>query len=285
MLALFGSETQQGEILMNLKRTWLVMLALLVVGGGVMGADAEEADQDSVGADAKQSFEKKWFWILGTTNYHVKLDESEDDIDLQINTLLGTLMPGLDEPTTFKDWSDDWRVWDIWAGFGRDIHAKSSWSVYAGGGQGTIENNDFALLLGLIPIDTDIDFTRRSYFAGTSVSYYPWGRPVKPKGTQKGSGMVRHLKAARPVFEMNAGYNRQVRIANVKLNGPIFGRKLLGIRQKDKFDLLWASPRAAMEIPLTENDSLTFMTGYTFFHDHSEEYNSFLLQAFVRHRF
>ena len=218
------------------------------------------------------------FWFIGTSNYHLRLRESESKVDRELNGLVGSLLPGWKEPTTFKDWSDDFKIWDLWIGYGRDISRKWSWSIYAGGGAGTIENNHTYSML-FLPVEVDADFTRRSLLAGSSVSFYPWGKPEK-----EGSGLKHMLRATRPMAEMNAGYTHQTVIGNVTLGLPILD-DVLHIKDEQKHHLFWASPRLGVEMPLTERDSLNVLGGYLFFHDHADEFNGFLLEFFVRHRF
>jgi hypothetical protein len=258
-------------------------LLFFSLSGQAQQKELQTAGSAGAVGEAPATFQKQWFFVLGTSNYRVRLEESEDQIDNQINRLLGSVLPSWDKPTTFKDWSDNGRIWDLWAGFGRDICARSSWAVYAGGGQGTIPNEGWYYPVG-IPLKIDVDFTRRSLFAGASVSYYPLGRPTKPEGVQKGHGVIRAFKAGRPVVECNVGTCKQTVIGDVRITNPIVGR-LLRIRQDDEYDLLFMSPRLSFEAPVTRKDSVTFMTGYTFFNDHETEFNSSLFQIFWRRRF
>ena len=195
-----------------------------------------------------------------------------------LNNTLGNLLPRWERPTTFKDWCDDWRVWDLWGGYGRDINAYSSWTIYTGGGIGTIPNGKRYFPLG-IPLRIDADFTRKSFLLGSSISYYPWGRPVKSE-----PGLVASLKAARPMAEFNVGYTYQISIGDVKASLPLAGN-LLHIKDEKRYHLFWISPRIGMEVPLTAKDSLNVLAGYTVMHQHGPEYNGALLEFFVRHRF
>ena len=73
--------------------------------------------------------EKDWFWGIGATNYHPEFKESERLIDKEINEPLGNMFPDWKKPETFKDWSDDYKIWDLWLMLGRDINEKSSWFI------------------------------------------------------------------------------------------------------------------------------------------------------------
>jgi len=237
----------------------------------VTGADqclvdtADQEDRDS-------------FWFIGTSNYHLLLHESEAQIDREIDRPFSLLMPDWKRPTTFKDWSDNCILWDIWGGYGRVLSDKFSWAIYGGGGAGTIPNDRRYYPL-FIPIKMSIDFTRISLMTGTSISYYPFGRPEFREG-----GLAANLAATRPMTEMNIGYNHQISIADVTLRTPLLG-KFAHIQDKNKYDLFWTSPRIGIETPLSETTTFNICTGYLFFHEHADEFDGFLTEFFVRHRF
>ncbi len=219
-----------------------------------------------------------WFWFAGTSNYHNKLKTSERRVDRQINDTFGLLFPRWRRVTTFQDWRDQWLIWDFFAGVGRDINESLSWTVYVNGGQGTIRNRDRYGLLAL-PVETKIYFTRQSYGAGASLRWWPVGRPEK---TEK--GLWGSLSAVRPVMEMNAGYNHQTAVAEGRVWTPLSG-DALRIRQKDSYDLLWASPRAGVEVPLSGRHSFNLLGGYLFFNNEQDDLNGIILEMFVSGRF
>lgn len=237
------------------------------------GVDAY-AQEDAESSD----FEKKSFWFVGTSNYHLRLKESEGEIDTLLNGALALLFPRWDKPTTFKDWSEDWRIWDLWIGYGRDINAKSSWSVYGGGGAGTVSNTERYFPLG-IPLKLDVDFARRSILLGSSLSYYPFGKPEKT-----GRGFKESLKGARPQGELNVTYSHQTRIGDVSAALPLIG-SVIHYKDEKKDRLINFSPRLGIEVPVTKDDSINILGGYLFFTRHADEYNGFLLEIFARHRF
>jgi hypothetical protein len=218
------------------------------------------------------------YWFAGTSNYHLLLHESEQRITKQMDRPFGLLFPDWKRPTTFRNWSDDFMLWDLWGGYGLDISKKLCWSIYGGGGAGEVPNGRTYYPLGL-PVKFKADFMRVSLMAGTSVTWYPFGKPEKVPG-----GLLQDLKSARPMAEMNIGYTHQISIGDVKLSLPIVGR-VVRVRQSDQYDLLWASPRLGVEMPLTKTNSLNILGGYLFMDKHSTEYNGALLEFFIRHRF
>lgn len=218
------------------------------------------------------------FWFLGTSNYHVKLEASEAKIDRMLNRPGRLLFRNWDEPDTFKDWSDEGRIWDIWGGVGVELSKHVSWAVYWGGGFGTVKNRDHYRVLG-IPVGVRAEFTRRSFFLGNSFSFYPWGRPER-----KGPGLKGSLLGARPATELNFGANYQYSLGDVSFTLPRLGR-LLHVEDQEEFYLLFFSPRLGLEFPIDERTTFNLIGGYTFFHDASDDFNSMLIEFFVRRRF
>lgn len=260
--------------------TW-VLLALAFSAHAQTPAEETAPDKQRVETAeerAEAPYEREWFWFICTTNYHLDLKESESQIERQINRGLGLLFPRWDNPTTFKDWGDDFYLWDLSGGFGRDISPKFSWAVYAGGGMGTVPNEKEYMPLGL-PLKLNVDFTRRSVFTGAGFTWYPIGKPEKT-----GRGFWRSLRDTKPQFEMNLGYNYQVSIADVRVRLPFIGR-VARIKQDMRYHLYWASPRVGVEIPITKRDTLNILYGELFFLDHGDEFDGYILEFFVRHRF
>jgi len=223
---------------------------------------------------ACDGMQDRWFAFAGLMNYHTRLEESEGQIDREINGTLGKLIAGWERPRTFKDWSNDWMLWDSFAGFGRDICPNWDWCVDFGGGAGTIKNHDTYGPLGL-RLKTRVDFTRTECFVEGSLDYYPWG---KPRGIETRSGNVfeymgRALRETKPYFSVVSGYSRQTALAEVRVRLPIFGN-LLNMQQKDSYDLFYACPRVAVEIPLRNNDFLDVTAGYVFFDKRAREFDS-----------
>lgn len=240
-------------------------------------ADALETAPGGVPAEDGQAPGDS-FWFVGTSNYHNKLAKSERRVDTEINGTFSLLFPRWRRVTTFQDWRDDWLIWDLWGGYGRDINESLSWTVYAGAGEGTIRNRDRYHFLAL-PVETKIYFTRRSLLAGASLRWWPVGRPEK---TEK--GLWGSLSAMRPVTEINAGYTWQTAIADGRVWTPLSG-DALRIRQRDDYHLLWASPRAGVEVPLSKRHSFNLLGGWLFFNNEQGDLNGPMLEMFLSGRF
>lgn len=199
-------------------------------------------------------------------------------MDERINGPLRLLLPGWEAPETFKDWSDNWRIWDAWVGIGRELNERFSVTMYAGGGAGTVKNSETYYPL-FVPVSTQVDFTRRSMFMGSSLRWYPFGRPVF-----EGKGLRNALRGARPLTELNLGYTHQYSEASVGVSLPLVG-EVLRIRDRQTYDLILFSPRIGVEFPLSDREFFNIVGGYTWMHEHGAEYNQGLIQFFYVRRF
>jgi hypothetical protein len=255
----------------------IALIALSLLGGKCFADEAANKPADAT-KPAPEKPARNQFWFVGTSNYHLLLHESESRITNQMDRPFKVLFPGWKRPTTFKDWSDEYVVWDMWGGYGFDLSKRFSWSIYGGGGAGTIPNARTYYPL-LIPVKFKVDFTRVSGMIGSSVSWFPLGRPEFRNG-----GILKNILATRPVAEMNIGFNHQISDAKVRLGLPGFDH-LVKIKENNAYDLFWTSPRLGFETPVTETNSLNALIGYVFFNDHAREYDGWLLEFFIRHRF
>ena len=116
------------------------------------------------------------FLLFGLVNPHPRLKESEARIDRQINNTLGALLPSWEDPTTFRDWADEWRIANILLGYGENINEKLTWFVATTWAEGTIESKERFSPLGL-PLDVAVKFTRNTWIVEGGMEYYPWGSP------------------------------------------------------------------------------------------------------------
>ncbi len=220
------------------------------------------------------------FW--GPANVHAELKESEREINTQINDVYAPLIPQWDRPQTFRDWSNDWKLWDFHVGVGRDLGFKWSWFLDLGGIVGEVKNDNNYYPLG-IPIKVKINFSRLLWFAATGVDYFPWGKPCLAK-VQGHHGIVRSLLAARPYLEAAAGFVSVKEVADGKFSLRGTG---LEIEQKQTtyHHVTYGSPRVGLEIPLGKKDSLALEAGYLFFTSHASDLNNLSLYVLHQHRF
>lgn len=230
---------------------------------------------------AEQNEPNKWFMYWGAANIHPGLRESEARIDRELNDTLGKLIPGWKRPITLKDWSDSFLLWDGHVGIGRDLSPKWSWFAGTGGAAGTVKNNERYLLP--VPLRVRMDFSRRAFFLVTGLDYYAWGKPGLRRESAPNK-LLKSIRATRPFAEIAIGYTRLKTIADVTVE--LFGGlSLLKEYEEKDYDLFHISPRIGLETPLGKNDSIRVQAGYLFFNQHPDEFNSFCIYMFHKHKF
>jgi len=245
--------------------------------------DAATVDNSAQPSDADVS--SKWQIFFAAANVYPGLEESESKIDKMINGGLGVLFYNWNEPTTFKDWGEEGRLWDFQVGIARRLNEK--WSCYAatGGTLGLIENgNNYWTWLAPIPMKVETDFERKLWFLTTGLDYYFMGRPELPERREGEMGLVRCLRGAKPYAEMATGYINLKSRAMVRLKAPVVGQ-FLGYEDATRYDLFYLSPRLGVDIPVTKRDSVSFAAGYLFFTNHTKEYDNTSIYAIYRHNF
>ena len=249
------------------------------------GAYAEQAGSGEAAA-GKGDFEPRWQVFFAAANLQPRLGESEGKVDRLINGRLGLLFPTWERPVTFKDWGHNMKLWDFQMGVGRDLSPKVTAYVAAGATKGQQPNNQWywSPLLGR-PLGIEVDFERSLWFITTGVDYYFCGQPDLPtKEESSDNALMRRLKAARPYGEFALGYINIKTLCAVSPKLPIRG-KLLTYQDKARYDLFYWSPRLGIDIPMTQNDSVSFAVGYLFFTNHPTEYNNVSIYTVFRHRF
>jgi len=241
-------------------------------------AKEQPAPESAKTSDEEKEWENRWFWFVCSTNYHNRLTTSERQIDKQINGLFGTIFPNWEGVTTFQDWRDNWFMWDLSAGVGRDINPHLAWTVYGVAGTGTIRNRDDYHLL-LVPVGMKVNFIRTSLSLGASLRWWPWERAHRD-----GKGLWSIIKGVRPVTEMNVGYSREISTADVRASVPVVG-DLLHIKQTQTYNLGWLSPRAGIEIPLSDKYSINVLGGYLWFNNAQNDFDGWMLEFMFCGRF
>ena len=262
--------------------TGLVVAAAL---GSWCWAD-ESAKDVSDGGAAKgnvqpDAWRNRWSIFWGLANVHARLQESESEINHQLNDTFGRIIPGWERPTTFKNWSNEFKLWDAHVGVGRDINEQWSWFVDVGGIIGTVRNNETYHIP--IPLKADIDFSRLLWFAAAGVDYYPWGKPCLAR-SQAACMFLRCLAATKPFVELAAGHVDAKESADVKFSIP---NTLARFKQRQDLhhEVNYISPRIGIETPLGKNDSVSLQAGYLFFDSHAIDFNNLSIYFLHHHKF
>ncbi len=262
----------------------MIMLALLVIAvpcAVAMDTPAEVSGDVIITEEApSESYQPNWYYGFGATNYYPRLRVSEERINRQINRRFGWL-PSWRRPTTFADWRDKHYLWDITAGVGRDLSPKTTLFLWVGGAKGTIRNRERYGLLS-----TDIRFTRTSFFATTELYWYPGGKVDYKRVTgQRGGDWVRAaIAGARPYLSTATGYTWVRAEADGKFSVPLLGTILRETEKEDHHMFLF-SPRAGIDVPVSNRSSVSALFIYCFFGSHSREYNGPSISFNYRRRF
>jgi hypothetical protein len=248
---------------------------------GDTAASSQEPEQ-SPGAQKASPWQNRWYFFVGPANVHARLKESEAEINHQLNDTFGRIIPGWKDPTTFKDYSNQLKLWDLHLGLGRDISPKWSWFVDGGGIIGSVKNHD-SYWFYLAPLKTKIDFNRNVWFVAGGLDYYPWGKP--DLDTSSGSSkLTRSLMATKPFFELAAGHVHVKEVADVKFSIK-YTPFALSQYKEIRHDVNYISPRIGVETPFTKNDSLVLETGYLFFDAHPSDFNNLSVYFIYHHKF
>jgi hypothetical protein len=267
----------------------LALLAIALGTGVAKAAESQGGAEPSQGGMPAQAasptegseYEKHWYLSVGTSNHHPKLKESEAQIDEEVNGLFG-LLPRWKNPTTFEDWADDFKLWDVAVGIGRDITPRTSWGVWMGGAGATIKTK---ARYGIL--DTDIRFSRASAFLTVQGYVYPWGKPELQDDSAIGLGqhMAASLKGTRPYGTLAAGYLFVRAKGDVRLDLPVVGR-VFRQKQVENHHMRIISPKIGVEIPVSRDNTLTLEAAYNMVGPHHEnEYDGASYFVGVKHRF
>ncbi len=211
-----------------------------------------------------------WYLLVGVANDWPRLHESEHEINRDVNRFFGSFVPRWHRPTTFKDWRDDLRLWDLHGGLARSL--SNRWSVFlvTGGITGAVRTKN-GYFLG-VPFEVHSKFERRVLFLSTGADYYPWGKASLPETAERNQGLKQRLFAAKPYLQMALGYSNVYAVGQVKVSLPWVGSVAKG-KHAEYYDLFFLSPRLGVDIPLNEKDTLSLMAGYLFYTRHPDEFN------------
>jgi len=241
-------------------------------------------DQAAKLVESPQTKDKSpWYLIVGISNVWPRLEESEHEINRDINSRMRLLLPRWNEPETFADWRDEMKLWDLQVGVGR--HLAPKWSAFGvvGGIMGIARTRNGYFPLGL-PIQVYTKFERKVWFLASGLDYYPWGKAEFPKESPRQNPIARRLFAAKPFVEAAGGYVNVYTVGQVKIELP-FNYDLAKIKHAEYYDLFYVSPRLGVDIPLSENNQLSLMAGYLFFTRHPDEFSSATYYLTFKHRF
>ncbi len=271
-----------GSILKSLFFVLVIAAATISDAGIAAAKDAEVPDPgEHEVLQLEDTRDQHWYLIVALANVWPRLEESEAQIDRDVNDLLGNLLPRWDEPTTFRDWRDDLKLWDIQIGLGRSLNDRWSVFVTAGGIAGSVTTENAYRPL-LFPLHIRSKFRRKVWFASAGVDYYPWTK-VDYDPNARGNWFTRRIRAARPYVQAATGYVHVRTEGEVRFRAPVLGN-LAKVTIDRKYDLCYLSPRIGLDIPVTERGNFALMAGYLFFMQHPREFDTASFYFMYKHR-
>lgn len=218
--------------------------------------------------------------FTGNVNNHPKLDTASKEIDLRVNRSLRAIAPGFSDVRTFSDQRDDFGLWTPFIGVGMNL--GDHWDVFAQMGytRGKIRTKATDLSLLLLPLRTDVEFERSSFYAGIGAAWYPWGlaRPGEYHG------MRERLAAARPFVATTLNWNYLTFDGSVKARFLPF-RDGITIRQDKDWKDLGLGVNVGVDIPMTKRGVLAANVQYNEFLNYSEDFSGPAFSVYWKHYF
>jgi hypothetical protein len=218
--------------------------------------------------------------FTGNVNNHPQLKTAEKQLDGRVNRSLRAIAPGFDDVRTFSDQRDDFGLWTPFIGVGRNL--DDHWDVFVQTGytRGTIRTKATNMSLLLLPLRTDVQFERSSFYAGVGLAYYPWGmgRPGVYHGIKD------RLAHARPFVVSTMNWNYLTFEGNVKARFLPF-RDGIGVRQRLEWKDLGAGISLGLDIPMTERGVLSTNIQYNEFLNYGEDFSGPAFNVYWKHYF
>ncbi len=244
-------------------------------------ADPVKEECCGTGGETEDEWQNRWFVKWGLANVHARVQESDNEIDRQLNKPFSLLIPGWDRPSTFKNMSDNWGLFDAHLALGRDMGPKWSWFVDVGGIIGKQKNKENYLFP--LPLNIRADFGRKLWFVAAGVDWYPWGKPVLERDPER-CAVMNALRSSRPFLEAAVGFVDAFETATVRIKIQHLA-PTLKVKQYLHHPTEYISPRIGVEIPFGQNDSAILAAGYLFFDRHETDFNNVSLYMMHSHKF
>ncbi len=258
----------------------------------VQGCGSAAVDAKAVAAPVKEEsciakketgeeWENRWFVKWGLANVHARLQESENEINRQLNGPFSILIPGWDRARTFRDLSNNWGLFDAHLALGRDINPNWSWFVDVGGIIGKVRTKENYLFP--LPLNVKVDFGRKLWFVAAGLDWYPWGKPVFDRDPSR-NAIMNALRSSRPFLEGAIGFVDAGETATARLKFQHLDPSIK-IKQYLHHPTEYISPRIGLETPLGKNDSFVLAAGYLFFDRHETDFNNLSVYMMYEHKF
>ncbi|MBN2308620.1 MAG: hypothetical protein JXR94_06590 [Candidatus Hydrogenedentes bacterium] len=243
-----------------------VFFALTASLGSVADEVGNPGD-DSGGAPAADT--SRWYVMFGSTNNHPRLDDAQKQIDSEINRTFRFLAPGFDDVKTFGDQRDDLLIWTPYMGVGCVLSKR--WDVFVQGGfsSGKVctRATDPSILF-LLPLHTDVEIKRQSFFIGAGVAFFPFGVVER----HEFDSLKERLKGTRPFVATTLHWNYLSFDAKVKAGLPPIGT-LSEIKQSESWNPWSAGVAVGLDMPVTRHSVLSMNVQQNYFFDQGDDFS------------
>lgn len=251
-------------------RARALLLALACCTGSWAAAEPDrtsDADSDRSARRAEKGLD--WYYFIAAVNVYPEL-KSEELINQTLEPVLRTLSPGHEGVYTVSDLRDDHGLWPPHLGLGVNLNEK--WSLFVEGGYtaGKVRTKNDRPSILLLPLHTDFEIKRSALFGGVGLDYFPWGMPA----SRNYDGLGDRLSSARPFLGTRLTWTYATFRAKVKLGlNPL--PNFVNLELSDAWGLPSATVVGGVDMPLTENTSLTFNAGYNHFWDQASDFEGY----------
>jgi len=220
-------------------------------------------------APAKEPRENSnWYFFNGNTNSYPRLDSAAKQIDREINGSLRLLAPTFEDVETFEDQRDNMGIWTPVIGVGKLLSDK--WDVFAqtGYSAGKVVTRATVPSLLVLPLHSDVEIQRTTFFAGVGAAWFPFGVVEMDKY----DGLRERLRETKPYLVSTLHCNNMGYKAKVKA-GPRPIGNFVNTVEEESWWIGSSAIGAGIDVPATRRDIVSFNVQYTFFYDHGDDFN------------
>jgi len=223
-------------------------------------------EDNLVQSDPDKAENSPWFFLLGFTNAHPKI-QSEQLIDRYFNSTMSFLSPTYDDVLTVGDLRDSGLLWVPYIGVGRVMSPR--WAVFAqvgyAAGKVRTKADDPSILV--LPLHTDFEIKRGALYGGIGADYFPFGMPE----LKEYDGIMDRLRGSKLNIGPRLTWTNATYKAKVKVGFKPFDN-LVDYTESDEWMLPSASANIGVDVPITKRSQLSFNASYNRFFDERDDF-------------
>jgi hypothetical protein len=223
-------------------------------------------EDNLVQSDPDKAENSPWFFLLGFTNAHPKI-QSEQLIDRYFNSTMSFLSPTYDDVLTVGDLRDSGLLWVPYIGVGRVMSPR--WAVFAqvgyAAGKVRTKADDPSILV--LPLHTDFEIKRGALYGGIGADFFPFGMPE----LKEYDGIMDRLRGSKLNIGPRLTWTNATYKAKVKVGFKPFDN-LVDYTESDEWMLPSASANIGVDVPITKRSQLSFNASYNRFFDERDDF-------------